>query len=39
MRLLYAAVAPFLIGRLVLGCNTVSPDVGLQSMLGTMQRR
>lgn len=26
MRLFYAAVAPFLIGRLVLGCNTVSPD-------------
>jgi hypothetical protein len=26
MRLLYALLAPFLIGRLVLGCNTVSPD-------------
>jgi hypothetical protein len=26
MRLFHAAVAPFLIGRLVLGCNTVSPD-------------
>ena len=26
MRLFYALLAPFLIGRLVLGCNTVSPD-------------
>ncbi len=26
MRFFYALLAPFLIGRLVLGCNTVSPD-------------
>jgi hypothetical protein len=26
MRLLYAAVAPFLLGKVALGCNTVSPD-------------
>jgi hypothetical protein len=26
MRLLYAALAPFLLGRVTLGCNTVDPD-------------
>ena len=26
MRLLYASIAPFLLGRLVLGCNTVDPS-------------